>query len=156
MAKKEEEIKDDFEDLKDIDDGEIKSVYPKMEKGKKKDTINDLGLVEDEEEEEIEEPIVDEGPKYKYLNLEILKKEGDNNYEIYIDGQSHGFLSVFVTHLLDLEGVTLAAYKKNNVEPPMIFLKLEDGFKIKDILRKGINNLREEVVNVQKVFKNLM
>ncbi|MBY8982677.1 MAG: hypothetical protein KGD57_06995, partial [Candidatus Lokiarchaeota archaeon] len=74
----------------------------------------------------------------------------------YIDGQSHGFLSVFVTHLLDLEGVTLAAYKKNNVEPPMIFLKLKDGFKIKEILRKGINNLRDEVVNVQKVFKNLM
>ena len=162
MAKKKEEANEDgFDDLEGLNSGEIESVYPKLEKSKKESKSDDLGVVDDsseeeEEEEEFVEPIQDDTPTYKYLDLEITEKEGNNNYEIYIEGQSHGFLNVFVKLLLDLEGVDIAAYKKNNLQSPMIFLKLNDGYKIKEILREGINNLRDEVIDVQKIFKKLM
>ncbi|MBN1215268.1 MAG: hypothetical protein JXA99_07460 [Candidatus Lokiarchaeota archaeon] len=158
MAKKKEETNEnDFDDLEDLDDGEIESVYPKIEKSREKGSSEALDDIDDdlEEEEEFEEPIQDKAPTYKYLDLDIVQKEGKKNYEIYIEGQSHGFLNVFVKHLLELEGVDIAAYKKNNIQSPMIFLKLKEGFKIKEILRKGINNLRDEIGQVQKIFKNL-
>ncbi len=161
MAKKKEEDKDEegFDDLEELEDQEIEIVYPKIEKGKKKDKVDDLEAVDDlmeGEEEDVEfEEEEEEVPEYKYLDLQIIKKEGENNYEILVDGQSHGFLNVFVKHLLALEGVDIAAYKKNNVESPKIFIKLKKGFKIKEILRTGISNLRNEVIQVQKIFKNL-
>jgi DNA-directed RNA polymerase subunit L len=103
--------------------------------------------MEDEEEE---------GPGYKYLDLQIQKGKGINHYEIFIEGQSHGFLNVLVKHLLNLEGVDLAAYKKTDIEAPKIFIKLKDGHKIKNTLRDGLESLREEVLSAQKTFKKLI
>ena len=58
-------------------------------------------------------------------------------------------------HLLETEGVNSAAYKITKITPPEIFIRLEDGYKIKKILFKAIETLRTEVSEVQKIFKKL-
>ncbi|MFX0144399.1 MAG: RpoL/Rpb11 RNA polymerase subunit family protein, partial [Candidatus Hodarchaeota archaeon] len=151
----EDELDDLVEDL--LGDEQIERVYPKLEETKKKESIppSEEEIIEEEEFELEEEPRF---PDYKYLNLEITKGQSENDYELTIEGQSHGFCNIFVKHLLKTEGVNIAAYKATNIEPAKIFIRLENSkpYKIKDILHKSIESLREEVIGVQKLFKKLM
>jgi len=80
----------------------------------------------------------------------------DDDYTLFVEGQSHGFCNIFVQLLLDTEGVNSAAYKITKLVPPEIFIRLEDGYDIKKILYKAIETLRTEVGKVEKVFKKLM
>ncbi len=150
-----EEELDDFVD-EFLEDDEIESVYPKIKE--KKDADAPTSLEEGEEEEDMEFEIEEEPrfPDYKYLNLEIKKGVGDNDYELFVEGQSHGFCNILVKHLLTIEGVNLAAYKYTKLEPATIFIRLEKNYKIKDILHKGIELLREEVIEVKKLFQKLI
>ena len=167
MAKKiikkesEEEIEDD---LGDLEDEEIEIELPKITKKSPEDEkkleetfsmASELGEEEDEEDLEFELEKKPEFPDYKYLDLKINELT-ENNYEIEIIGQSHGFCNILVKHLLNIEGVNIAAYKMTGLEPPKIYLSLINGHKIKDILYKGIESLREEVVEVEKYFQKLM
>ncbi|MFW9897858.1 MAG: RpoL/Rpb11 RNA polymerase subunit family protein [Candidatus Thorarchaeota archaeon] len=163
-AKKEpdENLEDDFGDL---EEEELEILLPKLVKKTPKDksdteeTISNASDVsEDEYEDEIEFELEEkpEIPDYKYLNLKINKVVAENDYEIEVIGQSHGFCNIFVKHLLNIEGVNIAAYKITGLEPPKIYIRLEDKHKIKDILYKGIESLREEVVEVEKLFQKLM
>ncbi|MBD3198056.1 MAG: hypothetical protein GF317_23600 [Candidatus Lokiarchaeota archaeon] len=162
MAKKENEdsFEDELDDLEEFEDEEFGSVYPTIDKEAKETSTEeveeDFSEVEDEElKEELDFAYEEqeEEPTFKYLSLQILEAKGKDNYEVYIKNQSHGFLNVLVKHLLDLEGVSAAAYKKTDIDYPKIFIKLEDGYKIKEILRKGINNLQEEVLEVKEIFE---
>ncbi len=150
------EIDDNVDEL--LEEEEVESVYPKIDE-KEKSEPSPASLEESIEEEEEEFEIEEEPrfPDYKYLNLEINKELGENDYEISVEGQSHGFCNILVKHLLEIEGVKIAAYKVNNVELPKIFIRLENSknYKIKDILYKGIESLRAKVIEVQKVFKKL-
>ena len=153
------EIDDLVDDL--LEDEEVETVYPKIEdKEKPEPSTASLEESMEEGEEEEEEFEIEEEPRfpdYKYLNVGINKGLGENDYEISIEGQSHGFCNILVKHLLEMEGVSIAAYKVNNVELPKIFIRLENSndYKIKDILYKGIESLRAKVIEVQKVFKKL-
>ncbi len=170
MAKKkavkpEKEVEEEFGDL--VDEEEIETVYPQIEgkKVKEKDTSissspddissGELSEEEEEVEEEEEEPRFTE---YKYLDLKLNRSLGENDYELMVEGQSHGFCNILVKHLLEIEGVNMAAYKVTGIEPPQIFIRLEDSknYKIKDILYKSIESLREEVVEVQKLFRKII
>jgi len=158
MAKK-KAIKTVDKDEDDLDDllanEEIESVYPKLEVEKEEESIppSDEDIIEEEEFELEEEPRY---PDYKYLNLELNTGVGENDYELLIEGQSHGFCNILVKHLLKIEGVKIAAYKFTNISPATIYIRLENKYKIKDILHKGIESLREEVLIVQKLFKKLI
>lgn len=166
MAKKknEESNEEDLEEIEELENQEIESVYPTFDTGAKEEEISaeETEEVLSEEDEELQEDLEfvmeeeEEGPEYKYLDLQLKHGKGRNHYEVFIEGQSHGFLNVLVKHLLNLEGVDLAAYKKTDIEVPKIFIKLKEGNKIKKILRDALDSLREEVVSVQKGFKNLM
>jgi DNA-directed RNA polymerase subunit L len=166
LAKKTKKEKDEFDDNIPEDffgDSEIESHYPKVKKEEKPkpypigdeegEDYGDLaeGSMEFEEEEE-----TPEAPSYKYLNLTIVQTENTNDYTVRVEGQSHGFLNVFVKHLLEVEGVKAAAYKVTQIDPPEIFIRTEDGYKIKDLLRKGIDALKKEVLEVENVFAKLM
>ncbi|TET56555.1 MAG: hypothetical protein E3J52_11850 [Promethearchaeota archaeon] len=161
MAKKkavktEDTEEDDIDDL--LEDEEIESVYPKIEE--KEESVSAPASLEETMEEEEEEFEIEEEakfPDYKYLNVEIKKTQGENDYEILLEGQSHGLLNILVKHLLLIEGVNVAAYKVTNIEPPTVFIRLENSkdYKIKDILYKGIESLRKKVIEVQKLFKKL-
>ncbi|UCC20811.1 MAG: hypothetical protein JSV62_05900 [Promethearchaeota archaeon] len=158
MAKKKAPITEDIDEdeLEELlEEEEIESVYPKLEERKELEAIPESfdEAIEEEEFELEEEPRF---PDYKYLNLELNKGQGDNDYELLVEGQSHGFCNIFVNHLLKIEGVNIAAYKFTNIEPAKIFIRLEDKYKIKDVLHKAIESLREEVLSVQKLFKKLM
>jgi DNA-directed RNA polymerase subunit L len=163
MAKKKvvssDEISED-EIEEDLLDEEIEGIYPKLKKKKQTDlSIEEEGMLEPSEEDleyEMEEEF--EVPTYKYLDLKLNKTSRINDYELVIEGQSHGFCNIFIKHLLTIEGVNTAAYKVTGLEPPKVFIRLEDSKKydIKDILNKGIESLREEVENIQKIFKKLM
>ncbi len=167
MAKKrikkesEEELEDDIGDL---EEEEVEIELPKITKKSRKDEkeledtfsiTSELGEEEDEEELEFELEKKPEFPDYKYLDLKIYEVT-ENNYEIEIIGQSHGFCNILVKHLLNIEGVNIAAYKMTGLEPPKIYLSLKNGHKIKEILHKGIESLREEVLEVKKHFQKLM
>ena len=152
-----DELEEDFPD-----DEVVESHYPEIgDDAEKKTEDYDAGSdsTADEEdelgefdfEEELEEEI-----KYKYLDLRIAKGSGDNDYKVVVEGQSHGFLNIFVKHLLEVEGVNAAAYKVTQVFPPEIFIRIDDGYKIKDVLSRGIETLRSEVTETQKVFEKLM
>ncbi len=127
------------------------------EKEKSEPSLEESMEEEEEEEEEFEIEEEPRFPDYKYLKIGINKELGENDYEISVEGQSHGFCNILVKHLLEIEGVSIAAYKVNNVELPKIFIRLENSndYKIKDILHKGIESLRAKVIEVQKIFKKL-
>ena len=167
MAKKrikkesEEELEDDLGDLEEEEvEIELPKITKKLPKGEKEleDTFSmasELGEEEDEEELEFELEKKPEFPDYKYLDLKIYDVT-ENNYEIEVIGQSHGFCNILVKHLLNIEGVNIAAYKITGLEPPKIYLSLKNDHKIKEILHKGIESLREEVLEVEKLFQKLM
>jgi len=151
-----DEFIDDF-----LENDEAETVFPKMDqKEKSKSPIPDeeeLDISEIPEEElefELEEPA--RFPEYKYLNLRINKGESENDFELVVEGQSHGFCNILVKHLLLIEGVNIAAYKATNIYPAQVYIRLENSkYNIKDILSKGIESLREEVIKTQKLFKKL-
>ena len=153
------------EDLDDLEDEEIEITLPKI--GTKPKDISEFegeppsptgDITEEDYDAELELEL-EEKPEikdYKHLKLEIYKVASEDDYELDVIGQSHGFCNIFVKHLLNTEGVKLAAYKVTKIDPSRIFIRLEKGKKIKDILHKGIESLREEVLQVEKVFEKLM
>jgi len=149
----EEELEDDL-----FGDHEIDIEYPKV---KEEDLSSSPSIEEDDtisEEEEFELEEEARFPEYKHLDLSINKSSGKNDYELSIEGQSHGFCNILVNHLLNIEGVNVAAYMVTKIEPSKLFIRLEDSkkFKIKDILLKAIESLRAEVLDVQKLFQKLI
>jgi DNA-directed RNA polymerase subunit L len=163
LAKKKAEPKEEKLDSGDkdlFDDEKIESHYPDVSndsKSKEESVAIDVVDEEEEEEEESYEVEPEPEPTYKYLTL-AMKKEGarDDDYVLSVEGQSHGFCNIFVQLLLEMEGVNSAAYKITKLVPPEIFIRLEDGYKINEILYKTIEVLRTEVGKVEKVFKKLM
>lgn len=160
-VKKEDTDDNDIDELMDelLEDEEVESVYPELKKKKELEPTpaSFEEPLEEEEEEEFELEEEARFPDFKYLNVKINKGLGENDYELSVEGQSHGFCNILVKHLLEIKGVNIAAYKVNNVELPKIFIRLENlkDYKIKDILNKGIESLRSEVIEVQKLFKKL-
>jgi DNA-directed RNA polymerase subunit L len=159
----EEELDDFGEDL--FDDEKIESEYPKVGKKEKKENSTqeeDIASLDEgetgvsEEEFEFEEPEGPKKPTYKYLDLSIKKGEGKNDYKLLVEGQSHGFCNILVKHLLDTDGVKAAAYQVTKIDPPVIFIRIDEGKKIKNIIHKGIEALRKEVTEVEKLFSKLM
>jgi DNA-directed RNA polymerase subunit L len=165
MAKKKvvkPEDDEDFDDLEDelFDDDEIAEEYPDISEKKEKEEVSSISddddLIAEEEEFELEEEA--RFPDYKHLKLKLSKIKGEDDYELSIEGQSHGFCNILVKHLLDIKGVNSAAYKVTGIVPAQIFIRLEDSetYKIKEILFKAIESLREEVLETQKVFQKLI
>jgi DNA-directed RNA polymerase subunit L len=165
MAKKKKsESDEDLDEIDALESQEIESIYPTMSKTEEREEEGEIESMEMGEigEEELEEefgvPIEEEEEekKYKYVDVSILEGKKENDYEVRVIGQSHGFCNVLVKHLLNMDGVILAAYKDTNLNPSQIFIRLEDGYKIKEILRQSISSLREEVLEVQELFKKLV
>ena len=163
-AVKSEDLKEDeLDEFIDefLENEEAETIFPKMnQKEKSKTPISneeelDISEIPEEELEfELEEP--DRFPEYKYLNLKLKKGEVENDFELVVEGQSHGFCNILVKHLLSIEGVNIAAYKATNINPAQVYIRLENSkYNIKDILNKGIESLREEVIKTQKLFKKL-
>ena len=160
MAKKKAEPKKEDIDEEDlVDDEEVESHYPDLSdnsKSKEESVTIDVVDDDDEEEEEGYEIEPEELPTYKFLTLALKKGFRDDDYTLSVEGQSHGFCNIYVQHLLETEGVNSAAYKITIINPPEIFIRLEDGYEIKKILYKAIEKLRAEVGKVEKLFKKLM
>ena len=163
VGKENEGLKDIDEDLFDNDD--IKSHYPDVEKIKSdsskrtsSDSFEEADILDEEELLDESFSIEETEPEitYKFLNLSLNRENGENDYTLKVEGQSHGFLNVFVKHLLNVEGVNAAAYKVTQIEAPELFIRLDKGFKVKDILHKGINLLRDEIAEAQKSFNKLI
>ncbi len=158
------EDEDELDEIEDdlLEEDDLLSDFPegseKAENGTVSSSIGESDIDSEEEEEiyEIEEE--PRYPDYRHLRLNLIKASGDHDYELSIEGQSHGFCNILVKHLLQTEGVTAAAYKVTGIVPPQIFIRLDDSkkIKIKDILLKAIESLREEVLGDQKLFQKLM
>jgi len=155
-SKKEEEEDDFDEDL--FDDG-ISDEYPKVNESSD-GTESSFGLDESEpeEEEEFEFELEETEVKkdYKHLKLEVEKGLNENDYVLLVTGQSHGFCNALVKHLLSIEGVISSAYRVTVIKPPEIFIRLKNGSKINDVLFQAIEALRNEVKDVENLFKKLM
>ena len=167
MAKKkieeseEEELSDLDDDISELEDEEI--VLPKIEKKEpeKEEEVAETPAAEFDAEEEDYDLLTDEQPEllvkdYKFIKPDIIKGVNEFDYELIMEGQSHGFCNILVKHLLTIEGVNIAAYKITNIDHPKIFLRLQDGYDVKDIIFKGISELQDEVTTVEKAFAKLM
>lgn len=130
----------------------------------KKTPIEEDNLFEDngessevDEEEFMDFEVETEVKKdYKFLKLDLVKGLNDNDHTLLVEGQTHGFCNALVKQLLTTEGVISAAYRVTVIKPSEIFIRLDDGFKINDILFQAIDSLRNEVETAQSVFKKLM
>lgn len=156
-VKSEDEIDENLEDDK-LEDDELD--FPKIEKEPEKVEESEGESDESEEEEDSDIEIEEEGPRfpdYVYLDLNLIRAHGDNDFELMVEGQSHGFLNILVKHLLETPGVTIAAYKITGIELPKIYIRLDNltDYDIKKVLFQATESLREEVVRVQKVFQIL-
>ncbi len=163
MPKKKKGEPEEDSNFEDLEEEEFESAYPEIEKKTSKEIkdVKEPQPLAPEEEEEIEEFEYEleeepEIPDYKYLNLILNRGLSENDFELKIEGQSHGLCNIFVKHLLNIEGVNMAAYKYTHIDPAQIFIRLEPGHKIKEILYMGIESLREEVLEVQKIFNKLV
>jgi len=170
MAKKkkeeseEEELPDLEDDISDLEDEEI--ALPKIEKKEpeKEEEIAETPTVDsgaEEGEDDEYDLLTDEEPEviikdYKFVKPNIIKGVNEFDYELIMEGQSHGFCNILVKYLLDIDGVNIAAYKITNIDHPKIFLRIKDGYKIKDIIFKGISALQDELTVVEKTFSKLM
>jgi DNA-directed RNA polymerase subunit L len=172
MSKKEKD--EEIDEVDDIVDEEIQSVYPEFVSEGEEIKEEEVGAEPIEESVEVEEAIGGEleeefeedlefaieeeveGPTYKFVDLEISRGDGANNYQVIVNGQSHGFLNLFIKHLLSLDSVRLAAYKKSDIAQPKIFIRLNEGHKIKEALRGGINSLQSEIDETKKEFNKLV
>ena len=170
MAKKkkeeseEEELPDFEEDISDLEDEEI--ALPKIEKKEpeEEEEVAQTPAVSSETgegEEDEYDLLTDEEPEviikdYKFIKPNIIKGVNEYDYELIMEGQSHGFCNILVKHLLNIDGVNIAAYKITNIDLPKIFLRIQEGFQIKDIVFKGIAALKDELDSVEKVFSELM
>ncbi len=146
------------EDLEDIEDelfsADIEEEYPDIE-SKEEDKQQEESLEKDlipEDVEVIQKLPVEEEKFYKYLNLK-LKKIREHDYELNIEGQTHGFCNILVKHLLKVDGVEISAYKSTTIEPSVVFIRVKNGYDIKKIIFNGISLLEQEVIKLQKVFK---
>ncbi|MFX1399212.1 MAG: RpoL/Rpb11 RNA polymerase subunit family protein [Promethearchaeota archaeon] len=168
MAKKksikpEEEEEEEISDLDDIDSLDDDTVFPdiKKEPSEAEKTPSIDGEYEEEEEEEDYEEDYEEELQviqkdYKLVKPSIVKGENENDYEMFVEGQSHGFCNLLVKHLLKTEGVNIAAYKITKIESPKIFIRVNEGFDVKDIVRNGMSSLHKEVKSVEKAFQKLV
>ena len=170
MAKKKVEPKEVDSKLGDIEEDifdkeDIDSHYPDVsDESVKKDETPSAETLEQtekaESEEELEEEVeqAPELPEYTILKLNLISGPIDNDYTVSREGQSHGFCNILVKHLLMIEGVKAAAYKITEIalSPPQLFIRLEDGYKLKEIFNKSVEALRNEVAETQKLFKKLM
>ena len=165
--KKVEPEEEDFDDddLDDFENDEIEIAVPTIEKKppvkekEKAPPIQEIPLSEESDVEALEEFELEpeeEIPTYRYLDLALVKGTKENDYELSISGQSHGFCNIFVKHLLEIKGVNIAAYKDTKLEPSKVFIRLEKGYDIKKILNQGIEILREDVAGVEKLFQKLL
>jgi len=138
-------------ELEDIDEelfsADIEEEYPDTETKEEEKPQEEVS----EEEEEIQKIPIKEEKFYKYLNLK-LNKIREKDYELSIEGQTHGFCNILVKYLLDIEGVEIAAYKSTTIEPSKVFIRLKNGFDIKKIISEGVSLLEEEVIKLQKAF----
>jgi DNA-directed RNA polymerase subunit L len=160
MAKKtttNEKDSDKKEEIEEMDEelfsSDIEEEYPDINTEVKVDLPED-SLKEGitiEEEEEFKELPEEEEKFYKYMNVNI-KKIKDNDYELIIEGQTHGFCNIFVKHLLKVEGIGAAAYKSTTIEPSKIFIRTQNGYDVKDLIAKGLALLEKEVIKLQKLF----
>jgi DNA-directed RNA polymerase subunit L len=168
MAKKKKdkskEEDDDLDEFEGLEDEDIEIAIPLTKKKPEAEqplpsediVSDDISETEEEMEEFVFELEEEEKPTYKFVGLTLKKGNNVNDYELMVSGQSHGFCNIFVKYLLNIEGVNIAAYKATGLEPPKIFLRLDNGYKIKEILNNGIEALREDVIDVQKLFQILM
>jgi len=170
LAKKKVRPKEEYSKLEDIEEDvfdkeDIDSHYPDVSDESVKKGETPLAETPEQTEkvesgEELEEEIeqAPELPEYTILKLNLISDPGDNDYTLTLEGQSHGFCNILVKHLLMVEGVKVAAYKimEIAISPPQIFIRLEDGYKLKEIFNKGVDALRNEVAESQKLFKKLM
>ena len=108
-----------------------------------------------EEEEDFEEEVV-EKKDYKYVSLELTEGLHENDHILLLKGQSHGFCNLLVKQLLNIKGVISAAYRITTIKPAEIFIRLEDGINIMDILYEAIEALRNEGQVVKELFNKLM
>lgn len=162
LEDEDDEDLDDFDDDLEEDD-DILGDYPKVSKESDKEGVptpsDDAGF-DDDLEEDVEYEIEEEPrfPDYRHLKLNLRKGLRDNDYELFIEGQSHGFCNILVKHLLNNENVDAAAYKITGIEPPKIFIRLQEDkdVNIKDILFKTIESLRGEVKQAQELFQKLV
>ncbi len=154
-----EEGNDDLDELEDEffeeDDKETPELTKKAEPKEITPTSEEDDTVPEEEPYEIEEE--PRFPDYKYLKLKLTKTLNEDDYELRVIGQSHGFCNIYVNHLLNIEGVNAAAYKVTIIEPAQIFIRLKQDkkYKIKDILFQAIESLRKEVVETQNTFQKI-
>ena len=146
-SKKKEEPDDDFDDDPNTNNS--------SENGEPSFDIEESDTEEEEDFEfDMEEPEVKKD--YKHLKLEIQKGLNENDYVLLVEGQSHGFCNALVKHLLSIEGVISSAYRVTVIKPPEIFIRLENGSKINEVLFQAIEALRSEVADAEKLFKKLM
>jgi len=155
-VKSEDNVDDDLEEDQ-LEDDELE--LPKIKK--EAETVEESESEEsgEEEEEEDFEP-EEEEPRftdYVFLDLSLKRANGENDFELLVEGQSHGFCNIFVKQLLEIEGVDIAAYKITGIVPPQIYIRLKSlsDYDIKKILFEAVETLRERVVDVQKLFQKL-
>ncbi len=77
------------------------------------------------------------------MSMKISKVE--KTYIIEIEGEDHTLGNLLASTLQELQGVTVAYYE---LEHPLfrkikVYVQLEEGYDIKDILAKALNKIKE-------------
>ena len=78
---------------------------------------------------------------YKYLELAILQNS-DNEFDVIIKHQTHGFLNYMVSKIIQCKGVAFVAYQHLSIADPKIYIRTDGKREIKDILKEAIKYAR--------------
>ncbi|MHA1674504.1 MAG: RpoL/Rpb11 RNA polymerase subunit family protein [Promethearchaeota archaeon] len=136
MAKKksvEEELEGEL--LNDDDESIEDSLDVEIPADKTKEELADL--LSSQLEEEIQ------GREFKYMQIQI-EKDNDKEYYIIVRHQSHGFMNYLVSQVLKCKGVDFVAYKITSLDPPKLYVRVEEGLDIKAVLKEALGKMRTE------------
>ena len=84
-----------------------------------------------------------ESKNYKYLELSILQST-DNEFDVIIKHQTHGFLNYMVSKIIQCKGVAFVAYQHLSIADPKIYIRTDGKRDVKDILKEAIKYARTE------------
>ncbi|MHA1846588.1 MAG: RpoL/Rpb11 RNA polymerase subunit family protein [Promethearchaeota archaeon] len=126
-----------------------------------KDNDDNLDLEENDDENSGESQVVSsiyvderevEAREKKLIYIKSNVEITNNEANITITDESHGFCNAIKRYLLKNEHVLFASYKKQFYEDPTLFINTDGEVTALNALISASNKLKEDLVEIEKLF----
>jgi DNA-directed RNA polymerase subunit L len=86
---------------------------------------------------------------YKYMKVKLLS-EHFNTYRIEFENESHGFLNLLNTKVLNEKGITFSAYKETSIDPPVLTVVTDGSVTAMKVLNNVAESMKKDFNDLKK------